>query len=140
MVTQSVVIRICEERDLEHFDVFGTPQHVDYCREQFARGAGALTILVAVDEHDAPVGKLHLDFETRAGRGEAMLIAAGVRPDLRSRGIGTALMDAAEEWGRRKGAVVAVTDTNLRSPISVPFYTARMGYERQAVILRKPLR
>jgi ribosomal protein S18 acetylase RimI-like enzyme len=128
VVTQSVVIRICEERDLEHFDVFGTPQHVDYCREQFARGAGALTILVAVDEHDAPVGKLHLDFETRAGMGEAMLIAAGVRPDLRSRGIGTALMDAAEErvCSHGFGAIVlGVEDSNPRAH----HLYRRLGYE-----------
>ncbi len=47
-------------------------------------------------------------------------------------------MQAAEDWGRRKGAVVAVTDTNLCSPLSVPFYEHPMGYLRQAVILRKP--
>jgi GNAT superfamily N-acetyltransferase len=57
----------------------------------------------------------------------------------RRRGVGTLLMAAAEEWGRQQGATVAVTDTNLRSEMSVPFYEQRMGYARQAVILRKPL-
>lgn len=32
-----------------------------------------------------------------------------------------------------------VTDTNLSSPLSVPFYENRMGFTRQAVILRKAL-
>jgi hypothetical protein len=48
-------------------------------------------------------------------------------------------MKAAEEWGRRNGAVVAVTDTNLSSLLSVPFYEDRMGYRRQALVLRKTL-
>jgi len=62
-----------------------------------------------------------------------------VAEGYRRRGVGTALMEAAEEWGRAKGAVVAVTDTNLSSPLSVPFYEKRMGYDRQAVMLRKAL-
>lgn len=62
-----------------------------------------------------------------------------VAEGYRRRGVGTALMEAAEEWGRAKGAVVAVTDTNLSSPLSVPFYEKRMGYSRQAVLLRKAL-
>lgn len=48
-------------------------------------------------------------------------------------------MKAAEDWGRRQGAGIAVTNTNLHSPLSVPFYEHRTGYLRQAVILRKPL-
>jgi GNAT superfamily N-acetyltransferase len=65
--------------------------------------------------------------------------ALAVAEDYRRRGAGTALMKAAEEWGRRNGAVVAVTDTNLSSPLSVPFYEDRMGYRRQALVLRKTL-
>jgi GNAT superfamily N-acetyltransferase len=60
-----------------------------------------------------------------------------VAEGYRRRGVGMALMEAAEEWGRSKGAVVVVTDTNLSSPLSVPFYEERMGYRRQAVLLRK---
>jgi len=65
--------------------------------------------------------------------------ALAVIEECRRKGVGTALMDAAEAWSRDRGAVVAVTDTNLHSPLSVPFYESRMGYQRQAVILRKPL-
>jgi hypothetical protein len=92
VVIQAVQIRLCEERDLEHFHPFGGPDHLAYCREQFARGSAACTILVATDEKDAPVGKLHLDFETRATAGEAVLLAAAVRRDRQSRGIVSQLM------------------------------------------------
>lgn len=54
-------------------------------------------------------------------------------------GVATSLVEAAEQWGREQGAVVAVCDTYIGSPLSVPFWEERMGYERRAVILRKPL-
>ena len=54
-------------------------------------------------------------------------------------GVATTLVQAAEEWGREQGAAVAVCDTYIDSPLSVPFWETRMGYERRAVILRKPL-
>ena len=55
------------------------------------------------------------------------------------KGIATRLVEAAEAWGRSKGAVVAVCDTFIDSPLSIPFWEQRMGYQRRAVILRKPL-
>lgn len=73
------------------------------------------------------------------GRTRLLVNALAVAEGYRRRGVGTALMEAAEEWGRSKGGVVAVTDTNLRGPLSVPFYENRMGYQRQAVFLRKVL-
>ncbi len=124
MVAQSVAIRICAERDLDHFGVFGAPVHVGYCREQFDRGPDAVAILVAVDGDDLPIGKLHLDFVTRASRREAVLIAAAVKRELQSRGIGTALMGAAEELVCERGfhgIVLGVEDSNSR---------ARRLYER----------
>ena len=62
-----------------------------------------------------------------------------VRGDHRRSGVGTALMTAIEEAGRDLGAAVVLLDTNLRSPLSVPFYEQRMGYARRAVIFRKRL-
>ena len=55
------------------------------------------------------------------------------------RGIGSRLVEAAEAWGRERGATVAVCDTYVGSPVSIPFWEKRMGYERRAVIFRKAL-
>jgi ribosomal protein S18 acetylase RimI-like enzyme len=128
VVTQAVATRLCEERDLERFGALGSERHVEYCREEFGRGPEALTILVAVDENDAAVGKLHLDFETRAAEREAVLIAAGVRPELRGRGIGTMLMHAAEGLVCSRGLhsiVLGVEDSNTHAR---RLYE-RLGYE-----------
>ncbi len=54
-------------------------------------------------------------------------------------GIGTALMNAAEEWGKERGAEVAGLDTYVESPVSVPFYEKRMGYSRYSIMFRKHL-
>lgn len=49
-------------------------------------------------------------------------------------GAGTALMKAVEEWGRERGARLIGLDTFAASPVSVPFYEKRMGYERHAIV------
>jgi GNAT superfamily N-acetyltransferase len=63
----------------------------------------------------------------------------GTGDDFKRRGVATRLVEAAEAWGRSKGAQVTVCDTYVDSPLSIPFWEQRMGYERRAVILRKPL-
>ena len=57
----------------------------------------------------------------------------------RRSGAGTALVQAAEQWGREHGATVAETTTYRDGPLSVPFWTERSGYERRSINLRKRL-
>ena len=101
-LTERVTIRACEPRDLAHFESFSSAPHLQYCRDEFARGE-ALAILLAVDADDRPVGKLHLDFEVKADERVAVLLAAVVAPSLRGRGIGSELMHAAEGLVRDRG-------------------------------------
>jgi GNAT superfamily N-acetyltransferase len=115
------------------------------------RGQDTLWLVATVDETggqivgmiDAVVQTPHADGRWQLQRDQSrtrlLINALAVTEDYRRRGVGTLLMNAAEEWGHSNGATIALTDTNLRSDLSVPFYEARMGYQRQAVILRKPL-
>jgi GNAT superfamily N-acetyltransferase len=57
----------------------------------------------------------------------------------RRTGIGTRLVETAEDWGRQAGATVAETTTFQGSPLSVPFWEDRMGYEELAATLEKRL-
>jgi GNAT superfamily N-acetyltransferase len=54
-------------------------------------------------------------------------------------GAGTALLTAAEAWGRDRGADMVRLDTYADSPVSVPFYEQRMGYQRRSIVFTKPL-
>ena len=51
----------------------------------------------------------------------------------RGAGVGTALMEAAELWGRSRGATRAVVIAFGESPSAMPFYEDRMSYERKTV-------
>lgn len=54
-------------------------------------------------------------------------------------GIGRALMDAAEDWGRERGASEAVVISYAFSPTSVPFYEEGVGYDRKTIGFWKSL-
>lgn len=54
-------------------------------------------------------------------------------------GAGTALLEAAEGWGRDRGAQAVRLDTYAHSPVSVPFYEERMGYHRRSIVFQKQL-
>jgi GNAT superfamily N-acetyltransferase len=72
--------------------------------------------------------------------GETRLVvnAMGVDPAHWRSGIGTALMRAAEEWAKERGATRSGLDTYLDSPVSVPFYE-KLGYRRHSINFRKRL-
>jgi GNAT superfamily N-acetyltransferase len=62
-----------------------------------------------------------------------------VAEDRKRHGIATELVRAAETWAQDQGATLALCDTYLGSPQSLPFWEQRMGYHRRAVRLRKRL-
>jgi GNAT superfamily N-acetyltransferase len=66
------------------------------------------------------------------GRVRVVIHALVVQEAHRWQGIGTRLMEAAEEW-------IVLLDTYVGSPLSVPFYEQRMGYSRRALRFRKTL-
>jgi GNAT superfamily N-acetyltransferase len=55
------------------------------------------------------------------------------------RGVATALVEAAEARARERGAAIVETWTYHGSPLSLPFWTERMGYVERSVNLRKQL-
>ena len=57
----------------------------------------------------------------------------------RRRGVATALVEAAEAHARGRGATIVETWTYHGSPLSLPFWTERMGYAERSVNLRKRL-
>lgn len=132
---------------------FAAPEHdalVAYHHEALAQPARENRLWLVAESDGAAVGEavaeLHepspyaaiepgLDLRRRRVRLEYLAVQAR----FRSRGIGGRLLDAVEDWARQRGAELIVTDTNLRSNLGAVEFYERHGYERQAVILRKPL-
>jgi len=62
-----------------------------------------------------------------------------VEEAFRRMGVGAGLMAALEEWGRDRGATVALLDTYPESALSLPFFQERMGYGRRSIRLWRRL-
>jgi GNAT superfamily N-acetyltransferase len=86
-----------------------------------------------------PTGDAQRQLLRDLGRVRLYVDALGVAEAYRRRGVGARLMHAVEEWGRGKGAVRSVLTTYHASPLSVPFYEERMGYERRSIVFEKRL-
>ena len=127
MTAEQVRVRPCEERDLEHFGAFGSDQHVEYCRDEFAQSSVA--ILVAVSGDDVPVGKIHVHFEHREGA--VWLEAAAVAIPLRGQGIGKTLVRAAEALAAERGYRTVELGVEDSNPKARRLYE-RLGYRSVA--------
>ena len=75
----------------------------------------------------------HFTGETDAYIGE-LIVAAG----MERRGVGTLLMQAAEEWGRRRGLKYLTLETGAANSTARAFY-ASLGYQEEDVRLTKEL-
>lgn len=62
-----------------------------------------------------------------------------VSADARRRGVGAALMAAAEDWARRRGCGYTVLDYNARNVEAGRFYRDRLGYRPAGQIVIKDL-
>lgn len=95
---------------------------------------GSLTAHLELPEPDA-AAQLTRD----QGRTRLMVDALMVMQENWRHGVGAALLESAESWGRSRGAEVVRLDTYAHSKVSVPFYERRMGYRRRAIVFEKPL-
>jgi GNAT superfamily N-acetyltransferase len=94
-----------------------------------ARAAHRLQLVAEVDGEVASAVVAHMaDSHLRID----CLVTA---PEYRGRGYAARLAEAAEAWGRERGATVAEIWTDG----AVPFWKGRMAYAERSVNLRKPL-
>ncbi len=94
--------------------------------------------LIATIEQPSP--RAAMDASRDAGLVRLVIDALIVRDAARYHGVGTQLMEAAEQWGRGCGATIVLLETYVDSPLSVPFYEHHLGYSRRALRFRKDLR
>jgi GNAT superfamily N-acetyltransferase len=81
---------------------------------------------------------LHFERSYESDGNLARIMALVVGSAHRGRGVGEALISAAEDWGRRKGAGDLMLTTHKRRARAHEFYR-RMGYEATGYRFRKEL-
>jgi GNAT superfamily N-acetyltransferase len=135
----------------EHFRIPDEQGFVEFIRNDHEWRARADTIALVAEVDGAVAGYLEasmqppLDsarWQSQRDVGEARLLInfVGTADAYKRQGVATRLVEAAEEWGRSRGASISICDTFIDSDLSVPFWEQRMGYERRSIIFRKPLR
>jgi GNAT superfamily N-acetyltransferase len=120
--------------ELDGVLTMGDPGARHLVAEVDAEVAGALVARVLVPEAGA-----EREISPDAARTRLRIDYLAVDERHRRGGLGARLVAAAEDWGREQGATVAETWTYRRSPLSLPFWEAGMGYEERSVNLRKAL-
>ncbi len=79
----------------------------------------------------------HFQLQRELAQHRLAIDALAVVEGSRRGGIGSALVRAAEAWGRAKGATVIVVDGNWSSGVAEAFYERALGYKRRGLTLRK---
>jgi GNAT superfamily N-acetyltransferase len=93
-----------------------------------------------VEAHlEQPVDSAPRQLLRHLGERRVIVDAVGVEEAYRRRGAATRLMQAVEGWARDQGATLLLLETDLASPLSMPFYERRMAYQKRAVIFQKRL-
>jgi ribosomal protein S18 acetylase RimI-like enzyme len=125
-ISVPIVIRDLEEADLRRLKWSGGPSHmVAMVRELTRVAAGDAAYLVACAPSGFPVGKAGIDYAKIAGAGEIHQVA--VHGAVRSCGVGTLLMSAAEERIRDRGCGLAILGVEVSNPRARALYE-RLGY------------
>jgi GNAT superfamily N-acetyltransferase len=109
----------------------GYPVEVEDMARRFVAVAGRPDQAILVAEvNDAVVGWIHIaERRLLEASRQAEIMGLVVHGAARGRGLGRALVQAAERWAALHGLTTVVVRSNVIRPESHPFY-ARLGYER----------
>ena len=154
MAASAPQIRPAERRDAEHWIDLRHALWPDQPRDELAaeayaylngRGFMLETVLIAIDNDlKRAIGMAELSLRPYAEGCSttpvAFLEGWFVSPDHRGRGVGRALIAAAEAWARGRGCREFASDTTLDNAASAVAHTA-LGFEEveQIRCFRKPL-
>jgi GNAT superfamily N-acetyltransferase len=139
------------DRFPEHFRVPSDEGFVGRLEQALARERDDSRFWVVAEMDGEVAGQLlaHLELPVESAERQMLrhlavtrllIDAVGTANAYQRRGVASALVEAAEEWGRANGASVAVLDTYVRSELSMPFWEKRMQYTPHSMIFQKSLR
>jgi len=100
---------------------------------------GGRVVGAATGRIERPMDSARYQLQRQFSETRLMVDVVVVEEAFRRQGVGARLMAALEDWGRERGATVALLDTYPESALSLPFFQERMGYRRRSVRLIKAL-
>ena len=100
---------------------------------------GGRVVGAATGRIERPTDSARYQLQRQFSETRLMVDMVVVEEAFRRQGVGARLMAALEDWGRERGATIALLDTYPESAPSLPFFQERMGYRRRSVRLIKPL-
>ena len=95
---------------------------------------GVVAGMIVATLHE-PLDPLGRELQTDFNRWRLHIDLLCVAGAHRRHGVGSALMQSAEAWGRERGAEVVILETEANNPMSVPFYGQRMGFSAEVLVL-----
>jgi ribosomal protein S18 acetylase RimI-like enzyme len=127
-IVLDVLMRPCRQEDLPELEWFGMYRHHrQIFAEAFARHLRGENIMLVADLESFPVGQAWVDLVKRASEGIGYIWAVRVFPFLRGHGIGTGLMQAAEDLLRARGFAQAEVGVEKDNHAARRLYI-RIGY------------
>ena len=104
-------------------------EHADAIARYFAGTLREpIMVLFAEDGHARPIGFVELSLRAYAEgcQSDNVAYVEGwyVAPEARGRGVGRALIEAAEDWARRQGCTELASDTQLDNAVSAAAHEA----------------
>ena len=134
-MTNGVVVREAEKRDLgvlaKLMSELGYPtsfEEMNRRLEEISADPSYGTLVAETDGQVLGVVGLHLERFYEKNEPCARLMALVVGSEHRDRGVGRALISAAEDWARRRGAGEVMLTTHKRRADAHRFYR-NVGYE-----------
>ena len=110
-----------EVRAGELFIEIGMPEIAEHPPGDIDELAAAEALLVAAGEDDQPVGYAWIELVG----GTTYLEQLSVLPEAGRQGVGTALLDAVEDWARTRGDDAVLLTTFRDVPFNGPLYAKR---------------
>jgi ribosomal protein S18 acetylase RimI-like enzyme len=126
VVELHLTVRDMEETDLPHLACFYSPLGLSNMPDELERARrGVVDHLVVCTATGVPVAKGAVNYDEKPGAG--VIWTLSVRAELRSLGIGTVLIGAAEERIRKRGLTRAEISAEENNPRARALYE-RLGY------------
>lgn len=115
-----------------------------HLEQAFVSDDPEVTVRLVAEVGTAVVGSA--DVELRTPPRSSMLrrqpgasVGVAVLAAWRGKGVGSRLMDAAEEWAREHGATRLLLDASAENTDAIRFYEERHGYRLRGVLLTKEI-